>query len=73
MKTRTLLLLALACGVAIMAAGAVFLQQLPDVRGRKNVTVFRQVFSEHRRAVIAQPPAQRNKKSTLFRVRDRPG
>ena len=28
MKTRTLLLLALACGVAIMAAGAVFLVQL---------------------------------------------
>jgi hypothetical protein len=28
MKTRTLLLLALACGVAIMAAGAVFLIQL---------------------------------------------
>src|SRR5262245_18360297 len=28
MKTRTLLLLALACGVLIMAAGAVFLVQL---------------------------------------------
>ena len=28
MKTRTLLLLALACGVAIMLAGAVFLVQL---------------------------------------------
>lgn len=30
MKTRTLLLLALACGVAIMAAGAVFLIQLSN-------------------------------------------
>lgn len=30
MKTRTLMLLALACGVAIMAAGAVFLVQLSN-------------------------------------------
>ena len=30
MKTRTLMLLALACGVAIMAAGAVFLIQLSN-------------------------------------------